>query len=162
MWVCRAGKNAVFLDYYIDTSRIYLAWDGFNIDLNTITQAKDFKTIVSIEKKTDNPTSVSNWASQLNSFTYEIQKNDYVLIPYMNSRSFALVQVTGPYEYDEYNEKKLFHTHKVKVIATCIPREIFPQSIQYGLRAYRTVYKVKNEVMILDRISKWKQKEKQN
>ena len=159
MWVCRAGKDAVYLDYYIETSRIYLAWDGFKINLKDIAEKKEYRAIVSKEKGTENPTSISNWAGQLNSFANEMKKGDYVLIPHKGSQFFELVQVSGEYEYYESNNKKLYHSREIKNIASNIPKSIFPQSIQYGLRAYRTIYKVKNEEDILDIIKRWKQKE---
>lgn len=162
MWVCRAGKNAVFLDYFIEHSSIYLAWEGFKIDLKSVSQKSDYRTIVGKEKNTNNRTSVSNWAGQLNAFANEMQEKDYVLVPYKDSRFFALVRISGPYEYDETNEKQMYHTRKVDICAKNIPKDIFPQSIQYGLRAYRTLYKVKNEDAILRIIIQWMQKEKQN
>ena len=162
MWVCRAGKNAVFLDYFIEHSRIYLAWEGFKIDLKSVSQTSEYRTIVGKEKKTDNRRSVSNWAGQLNDFANEMQEKDYVFVPYKDSHFFALVRVAGPYEYDETNEKQLYHTRMVDIIAKNIPKNIFPQSIQYGLRAYRTIYRVKNEEAIMTIIMQWMQKEKQN
>ena len=162
MWVCRAGKDAQFLDYYVEASKIFLPWDGFRLDLSLVASLADYRSIVSTEMETDNCTSISNWAGQLNAFVNEIQTGDYVLVPYKNSRFFALVQVIGAYEYNESNEKNLYHAHKVNVLDVDIPKDIFSQSIQYGLRAYKTVYRVKNEDMILTKKKKWKQEGKQN
>ena|GEM_PF-1963001 len=162
MWVCRAGKNALFLDYYIEHSRIYLAWEGFKINFKSVSQISDYRTIVGKEKKTDNHTSISNWAGQINAFVNEMHEKDYVLVPYKDSHFFAFVRVSGPYEYDDMNEKKLYHTRTVDIISEKIPKDIFPQSIQYGLRAYRTIYRVKNEDIIMRILMQWIQKEKQN
>lgn len=162
MWVCRAGRNASFLNYFIENSRIYLAWEGFNIDLKSVSRKSEYRTIVGKEKKTDNHTSISNWAGQLNAFANEMQEKDYVLVPYKDSRFFMLVRISGPYEYDEANEKHLHHSRIIDIMAKSIPKNIFPQSIQYGIRAYRTIYRVKNEDTILKLISQWTQKEKEN
>ena len=161
MWVCRAGKDAVYLDYFIKTSKIYLAWDGFNINLKDVENKGEYRKIVSEEKNTDNPTSISNWAGQINAFVEEMRSGDYALIPHRNSTFFDLVQVVGEYEYNAQNENKLFHSRKAIFLTTAIPKVIFPQTIQYGLRAYRTVYKVKNEELILEIIKSWRQKETQ-
>lgn len=156
MWVCRAGKNAVYLDYFIRQKRIFLAWTGFKINLSKINDKKEYRNLVSKEMGTSNTTSISNWTGQILAFVKEMQVGDKVLIPYKGSRSFALVSIRGSYEFNEKDEVSLYHSRKVEVDAISIPADIFPQNIKYDLRAYRTIYKVKNEDYILDLINKWK------
>ena len=36
MWVVRAGKRSVYFDKYMKTSRIYIPWDGFRVDLSKL------------------------------------------------------------------------------------------------------------------------------
>lgn len=160
MWVCRAGKNGVYLDFFIRKSRIYLAWDGFNIDFMDIKHKGKYRDLVREEKNTDNPTSISNWSGQITAFVETMKKGDMVLIPSFGSHSFALVQITGDYEYNKEAEMNLYHSRRVNVILLNIPKGIFPQHIQYGLRAYRTVYKVKNEDEIMLLIGQWQQEER--
>ena len=159
MWICRAGRDAVYLEYYIEKSRIYLAWDGFKINFSAVSDKKEYRTIVAEEKDTQNPTSISNWAGQITAFVFDMKIGDYVLIPHRSSAYFELAQISGDYEYNAENEEKLYHSRKVRILNADIPKRIFPQTIQYGLRAYRTVYKVRNEDQILRIIESWREKE---
>ena len=160
MWVCRAGKNAEYLDIFIKSSKIFLVWDGFDVDLSEINEMDSFRNIVQKERGVDNRTSISNWAGQLRAFSKDMCVGDYVLIPDSCSQHFALVKIIGGYSYKAVKENGLVHSHDVEVLVTGIPKSEFSKEIQYGLRAYRTIYKVRNEEEILNIIDKWRQKEK--
>ncbi len=155
LWVCRTGKRSVLIDYYLMTSRMYLPWDGFKCDLSDLKKMEDFKNIVSKEKNVDNPTSLSNWGSQLCYFCLQVNIGDLVLLPHIGSRYYTLAQVTGEYEYDLTNRKGLWHSRKIKVLKREVPRELFSQKIQYSLGAYRTIFHAKYEDEILEVFNKW-------
>lgn len=156
LWICRAGKNAEHFEYYKSTSKIYLPWQGFCIDMSSCKGIQDFRKVVESEKGTENRTSISNWASQLRIFCETMNVDDYVLIPHEKSRKYTLSKIVGEYTFDGFNEKGLWHSRCVNIIKTEIPREIFPQSIQYTLGAFRTAFKVRQEKDILDIIEKYK------
>ena len=158
MWVCRAGKEAFYYDYFLQNSRIFLAWDGYKIDLSHFTRIGDFRNIVAHEKQTDNAISISNWAGQLCSFVNRMEINDLVLVPDKGSHFFALAKVVGDYCYTPDEDHNICHQRAVMILLSEIPKSIFPQDVQYGLRAYRTVYRVKQEERILQLIDNWKQK----
>lgn len=156
IWVCRAGKNACYLEMFLENNRIYLPWEGYKADLSKFDSVVDFRALVIKEKNIDNQTSVSNWSGQLRSFVNEMQINDLVLLPDVHSRKYHLVKIVNDYEYlgDKIN---FSHSRKIKVLVKDIPRNIFPQSIQYSLGAYRTLFKVKREDDILKMILMWKE-----
>ena len=115
----------------------------------------DFRAIVESEKGTNNRTTISNWAGQLYSFVKEISINDLSLIPSMGSRTYVLVRIVGDYSYEAQDEDGLYHSRRITVLCKDIPRQIFPQSTIYSLGAYRTIFKVRDEKIILSAISKW-------
>ena len=157
MWVCRAGKDAVFMEYYLHTNRIYLPWDGFNEDLRQFKKREAMKQLVVSEKGSVAKTSITNWAGQLCAFCYEMKIGDYVLIPHYRSRTYSLATIKGDYEYDATNERGLWHSREVAMVCERIPKEIFRQSVQYSLGAYRTVFKVKDEDAILDTVRRYEE-----
>jgi len=161
MWVCRAGKNSCYIDRIISESKVFLPWDGYEVDLNLFLDREQFKALVKQERNVSNPTSISNWAGMLYSFVKEIELNDYVLIPEYKSHFYILGYVVGDYEYDEANTA-LHHSRDIKILDTHIPRDIFSQQIVYSLGAYRTVFKVKQPDEILRTISNWKAQEEVN
>lgn len=152
MWVCRAGQKAIYLDYFLENSRIYLVWQGFRSNLRNYESRYDYRELVMKEKNTDNHTSVSNWSGQLFSFCHEMCVGNYVIIPHERSRKYCLAKITGIYEYDENDERGLFHSHQIEIINDSIPKELFDQTIQYSLGAFRTIFRAKNEDEILRRI----------
>ncbi len=157
MWVIRAGQNSGFYDKYLKDSRVYIPWDGYRFDLSEIEDRASFRAVVEKEKKTENRTSVSNWAGQLFTFTKEISTGDYVLIPSKGSRSYCLAKIAGDYSFDEKDSDKLYHSRPIEILMTDIPRDIFSQSIIYSLGAFRTIFKAKHEDEIMNMIRKWKE-----
>ena len=138
IWVCRSGRNSCYYSKYIEKGRIYLPWDGYNLDLSKYALLEEFRPVVAKEKETDNRTSISNWAGQLFSFVKQMNVDDYVLIPTPHSLSYTFGRITGEYQYCA--EDSLHHSRSVEIIKEHIPRTAFPQYIQYSLGAYRTVF----------------------
>ena len=146
MWVVRAGKKAIYFDKYMDDKKIYIPWDGYDVDLSAFNSYGDFKELVLKEKGDDNSrTSISNWTTQLFSFVREMRIGDSVLIPSEFSRSYCLAAINGEYVFDENENEKLYHSRSITIIEQNIPRDIFEQSIIYSLGAYRTIFHVKYE-----------------
>lgn len=145
IWVCRAGISARYYDYYLNTSKIYLPWDGFCIDLSTVDTMEGFRQLVVCEKGTAERTSISNWAGQLNVFSNDMSVGDYVLIPSCRSKEYTLAQIISDYAFDPTNSEKLWHSREIVIIRTGIPKSLFSQSLQYALGAFRTVFKLRTD-----------------
>ena len=154
MWVCRSGTDAKHYDAFKYNNVIFLAWDGFDINLNSFTDKNDLRAYVINERHTDNRTSVSNWIGQLISFSKEMKSGEYVLIPNRRSRTYSLAKIIGDYEYRKFPNTDLYHSHDIEFLYHDIPREIFDQDIVYSLGAYRTLFKVREEKRVLDTIKK--------
>lgn len=152
MWVCRSGKNGKFYDMFISTQRVYLPWDGYHFDLSMYKTMNDFRKVVVDERNPESRTSISNWAGQLKNFCVDMGINDFVLVPTKNSKYYTLCRITGNYEYD--SSKTMPHSRAIVVLTSGIPRYIFPKSIQYSLGAFRTVFRVKQEELLLSIIQK--------
>ena len=154
IWVCRAGKSAQYFDEYIENTIISLPWDGFENDLSNFHSLSDFKDLVKAEKGDAHRTSISNWATQIHAFCVEMKIGDYVLIPTYKSQKYALATITGDYKYSE-NIRGLRHLREIEIIKKDIPRDVFSQSIQYSLGAFRTIFKPKGEEEILNSIKRY-------
>ena len=147
MWVCRAGKNGSDFGDVKKYGDIFLAWEGFRLNLESFSSRDSFKELVIKEKNPSARTSISNWAGQLYSFCQEMTRGDYVLVPYNKSHEYLLTIVEGEYRYD--TSRKYPHVRKIKTVCDGILRSQFTQSTQYSLGAFRTVFKVKQEEEIL-------------
>jgi len=149
MWVCRAGKDSAYFDFFISSNVIALPWDGYKTDLSSIRDREGFKRLVREETGTENRTSVSNWAGQLYTFCVEMRKGDYVLIPSLHSKYYVLAVIRSEYRYNEQMSEGLRHFRDIKVVKDQIPKSALSQEMQFSLGAYRTVFKCKEEDYLL-------------
>ncbi len=97
MWVCRPGQQGKYYDLFLNTNRIYLAWNGYFQDFSGCTTRTEFRETGIAEKNPEARTTISNWAGQLYSFCVEMSFSDYVLIPSKASRTYLLCKVNGAY-----------------------------------------------------------------
>ena len=148
MWVCRAGQGEKMYSDFVENSMIFIAWEGYKTDLNSISTRDEFRKLVQDEKNPEARTTVSNWAGQLYSFSKQMEINDYVLLPGPHSHFYTLAKIKGNYQYDE--EAKFHHCRKIEIIKEKIERDRFPQDIIYSLGAYRTIFKTKHEEKIIE------------
>ena len=160
VWVCRAGVNSVYLNTFLSKHNVFLPWDGFKVDLRLYTDRDQIKKLVREEKGDVARTSISNWSGQLYSFCWEMKVGDYVLIPHKCSRSYTFGELTGDYAFCINDENELWHSREIRILVTDIPREIFSQSLQYSLGAYRTIFKVRDEEELLATITRYRKQKK--
>lgn len=50
IWVCRAGQHSKYYDEFILNSRVYLAWEGYKINLQMLSSREEFNQVVIREK----------------------------------------------------------------------------------------------------------------
>lgn len=143
MWLCRPGDKAQYYEKFIQEERIYLAWEGYNVDLREVKDKEHYRKLVSEEKNVDNRTTISNWSGQLINFSTDMQVGDYVVIPNNRKRIYTLAKIAGTYEF--MADSKLHHCRRIEIVKTDIPRDIFSKQVMYCLGAYRTVFKIKLE-----------------
>lgn len=128
IWVCRAGKDSIFLDTFLQTQKVYLPWEGFKVDLKQYSKREQIKSLVQQEKGDVARTSISNWSGQLYSFCWEMNVGDYTLIPHRGSRTYTFAKLVGDYEFCDSVPNGLWHSRKIKIVLSNIPREAFSQS----------------------------------
>lgn len=125
IWVCRAGMDSIYLDYILNSKKIFLPWQGFKVDLSQYRGREELKSLVRQEKGDAARTSISNWAGQLYTFCWDMNINDYVLIPHKGSRKYTFAKITGDYTFSEKDEKNLWHSRSISITENDIPRNIF-------------------------------------
>ena len=146
MWVCRAGKDSIYFDTFIDQNIIAIPWDGYGYSFEDINSREEIKKIVKNETKSDNRTSISNWAGQLFSFCCEMKVGDYVVIQSFRSRKYVVARIKSNYQY--VADKELKHIREIEIICNDIQRDDLSQSLQYSLGAFRTIFKVYDDEIL--------------
>ena len=153
MWVLRAGKDAKYYDEFKKYSRIYMCWDGYDVNLSSFNEHIQFIELASRVPENKTAVAIRNRGSQLEYFTNDMNIGDLILVPSYHSKFFALLKVIGPYEYKATID--FFpHSRKVDFLLTDIDKSIFNQRMQYSLGAYRTLFHAKDEEYILNMIKK--------
>lgn len=153
MWVCRAGRGEKDIELFLENNKIYLAWEGYDVNLSSIKDFQQIKELVISEKHPEARTSLSNWSTQINVFINLMVKGDYVLLPYPKSRYYALAKITGDYTFEP--NFKYHHSRRIKILKRGVPREAFAQNIRYSLGAFRTVFNTKYDDEILKVVNEW-------
>lgn len=149
IWLCRSGRNSVYLQYFLDEEKLFLPWEGFRIDLSSFNSNEDLKCFISKERSDASKTAIATWAGQIRAFVHGMQLDDLVLIPHQGSKLYTLAKIIGDYHFADDNPHQLWHSRKICVLNEPIPRSLFSQSLQYSMGAYRTVFRIKDEAGVL-------------
>lgn len=149
MWVCRVGKQGKLFDTVKETSELFISWEGYNFDFSKMDKV-DIRNIVAEESQTDNTTTISNYTAMLIDFVSEMQIGEYVIIP--GNKEYNVVMVEGDYEYRPSG--KFHHFRRIKVVKEHLSKDMFNQTTNYSLGAFRTVFKVKDEESVLKVINR--------
>lgn len=155
MWVCRTGYGEEYAEAITKLNMLLMPWDEYLCDLDNLTTMEHFRELVKKQKEVDNRTTISNWAGQLFAFSKKMDIGDYVMIPRNNSRFYSLIRIADHYQYLEKGIMGAHHSRKIELLYENIPREIFPQSMQYSLGAFRTLFQVKQDNEIISIINTW-------
>ena len=142
LWVTRTGRYGTHEQRFLDTSRLYLTWDGFRVDLAT----KKSKDEVLQELRAHYPDAPEgrqqNHAAQIWAFAKKMERGDWVVVPSKQKPAIHVGEIVGKYEFDTSAEDPYFHSRTLKWIAKDIPRSVFDQDLLYSFGAVQTIFEV--------------------
>lgn len=142
VWLIRAGSHGEYEQKFIQESRVYVTWDGLDVDLSKLKQRADL-TVAMTERYPDTkPKAIMNWVSQVWPFAHEIKKGDLVVLPLKTQPAIYIGEVTGEYQAAPEGPNPFFHWRPVKWIAEAIPRTHFGQDLLYTFGAFLTICRV--------------------
>ena len=142
LWLFRAGKNGEYEDKFLTDSRVYLTWDGFDVDLSTINSQEDLYEILVKKYNLEKEKTAINWASQIWPIAHKMKVGDWVVLPSKIDRTLHFGKITGNYVYDESLGSPYYHYREIDWFALDIPRDRFDQDILYSLGAFMTVCRI--------------------
>lgn len=153
IWVCRTGTSGQFENVFYENNAIYYTRDGFNYNL-AITQKEVI--VDDLSKKLDGAAkqTISNTWSQIDIFAHRMHVGDVVVVPKKNSRIIGVGIITSDYQFDAAKSFPFQHKRTVCFASNNIDTSEFPQDLKYSLRAYRTVFSIKEESRLLQELSK--------
>lgn len=142
IWLIRAGSHGEYEQKFIQESRVYVTWDGLDVDLAKLKQRADLTAAMTERYPDTKPKAIMNWVSQVWPFAHEIKKGDLVVLPLKTQPAIYIGEVTGDYQASPEGPNPFFHWRPVKWIAEAVPRTNFGQDLLYTFGAFLTICRV--------------------
>lgn len=142
IWLIRAGSHGEYEQKFIQENRVYVTWDGLDVDLTKLKQRADLTAAMTERYPDTKPKAIMNWVSQVWPFAHEIKKGDLVVLPLKTQPAIYIGEVTGDYQAAPEGPNPFFHWRPVKWIAEAIPRTHFGQDLLYTFGAFLTICRV--------------------
>ncbi|MDD5388691.1 MAG: restriction endonuclease [Gallionellaceae bacterium] len=142
IWLIRAGSHGEYEQKFIQENRVYVTWDGLDVDLAKLKQRADLTAAMSERYPDTKPKAIMNWVSQVWPFAHEIKKGDLIILPLKTQPAIYVGEVTGDYHAEPNGENPYYHWRPVKWIAEAVPRTNFGKDLLYTFGAFLTICRV--------------------
>jgi restriction system protein len=143
VWLVRAGRSGEYENKFLKDNKIYLTWDGLNVDLSTIPDRQKLLQYLLEFYENEKKNTVRNWVGQIFPFAQKIQKSDWIVCPSKFKATIHIGEVIGDYVFNAKAEDPYYHSREVKWFARDIPRTNFDQDLLYSFGAFMTVCQIK-------------------
>ena len=142
IWLVRAGSHGEFEQKFIQESRVYVTWDGLDLDLSKLTERSGLVSAMTERYPDAKPKTVLNWVSQVWPFAHDMKKGDLVILPLKSQPAIQVGEITGDYHFQPNGPDPYFHWRPVKWIAEAVPRANFGKDLLYTFGAFMTICRV--------------------
>lgn len=144
IWLVRAGAHGEFESKFIQDKRVYVTWDGLDVDLSQLTERSELSDAMTQRYPDTKPRAIANWVSQVWPFAKEIKKSDLVVLPLkFSQRAIQVGEITGDYHYEPDGPDPYYHWRPVKWIGEAIPRDHFGGDLLDSFGAFMTICRIK-------------------
>ena len=141
IWLVRAGSHGEYEQKFIQENRVYVTWDGLDVDLIKL----DKRALLAVMTKRypdEKPKAVSNWRGQVWPFAHEMKQGDLVILPLKSQPAIQIGEITGDYHFEPDGPNPFFHWRLVKWIGEAVPRTHFGQDLRYSFGAFKTICRI--------------------
>ena len=76
IWLIRAGSHGEYEQKFIQENRVYVTWEGLDVDLSKLPNRDALAHTMEIRYQDAKPKTIMNWVSQVWPFAHEIKKGD--------------------------------------------------------------------------------------
>lgn len=142
LWLVRTGRYGEHLPKFLGDNRIYLTWDGLDVDLATVSSKPELSAILAGRYPGFGAVKLANHTGQIWRFTHELAPGDWVVVP-DKSGAINIAEITGEYTFAPAgHDPNYYHYRSVLWVATDVPRTNFPKDILFSFGGLMTIYKV--------------------
>lgn len=160
IWLIRAGSHGEHEQKFIQDKRVYVTWDGFDVNLSKFKDRSALLEKMLSYYSEAKPKAVSNWSSQIWPFAHEMKKGDLVVLPLKSQPAIQIGEITGDYHFEPKGPTPYFHWRQVKWIAETVPRANFGKDLLFTFGAFLTICRVRRnnaeQRIIAMRANGWK------
>lgn len=142
IWITRAGSNGEYEQKFIQENRVYLTWDGLDVNLAKLTEWSQLLAAMTEHYPETKPKAILNWASQVWPFAHDMKKGDLAVLPLKSQHAIQIGEITGDYQFEPKGPDPYFHWRPVKWIGEAVPRDRFGEDLLYSFGAFMTVCRV--------------------
>jgi restriction system protein len=142
LWLVRSGRRGEGESYALTNSVVGIGFAEFG-DLSKTRSLEDIRQRI-VERRSDaKPSTVTNWAGQVDAFVHRIKEGDLVALPLKSAPAVAFGRVTGGYRFVPDASDQMRHQRPVQWIREDVPRSEIDQDLLYSLGAFMTVCQIK-------------------
>ena len=142
LWLIRAGSRGEHEQKFLDEGKVYVAWDGLNVDLKALADRQALIRVMEQRYADEKPKALINWSSQVWSFGCEMAAGDWVVMPSKIQSGLYFGELRGSYHYEASGPDPYFHWREINWFSGLVPRSAFPQDLLYSFGAFLTICKV--------------------
>lgn len=142
IWLVRAGSAGEFEDKFIGERRVYVTWDGLDVNLANLQQREQLQVALAERYPDAKPKALQNWTSQVWPFAQRMQVGDWVVVPLKTQPVIYIGEIVGDYQFASEGPDPFFHWRAVQWIGEAIPRSHFSQDLLYSFGAFMTICRI--------------------
>ncbi len=95
LWLVRSGKFGEYEQRFLSENKIFLTWNGLNIDLLKISDRAEMLESLQLRHRTFALAKLRNHAAQLWAFVHRMQPGDWVIVPSKTKPAISVAEITG-------------------------------------------------------------------
>jgi restriction system protein len=137
----RAGRHGEGENEALSACVVGIGWPELG-DLMPVGSSDEIRTRLNTTYPDAKPSTLANWAGQIDAFRFRMQVGDLVALPLKSAPTVAFGQLTGSYEYVPDAVSAIRHQRSVEWISDGIPRDVIDQDLLYSLGAFLTVCRI--------------------
>jgi restriction system protein len=142
LWLVRSGRRGEGENYALTNSVVGIGFAEFG-DLSKTRSLEAIRQRIEQRRPDAKPSTVTNWAGQVDAFVHRIKEGDLVALPLKSAPAVAFGSVTGGYRFVPDASDQMRHQRPVKWIREDVPRSEIDQDLLYSLGAFMTVCQIK-------------------
>ena len=142
LWLIRAGSHGEHEQKFLDEGRVYVCWDGLDVDLSSLSERQSLIDQLATRFPDEKPKAWMNWSSQIWPFAHGMQPGDWVVMPSKLQSGIYFGELQGDYHYEAGGPDPYFHWRSINWFSGLVPRSTFPQDLLYSFGAFMTICRI--------------------